>query len=182
MNMLSKLLSAGLLTIASASVVALPTGGGSVSFDGVDGVAFAWDKTADTFDFADGVNAVVTDADGTFAAVWTAGDDATFFDFSYAGGVGALSADIWESEGITFSLTSITFLAEGSSTVSVEGIGTMTDGIDTISTGIALAFSANGTSTFSWSSTTSIPEPAPLALLGLGLVGIALARRKQNAA
>lgn len=174
--------------LASATALAIPMNG-SVGFSALGPINW----TGTTIDFNDpflGGNAFVNDATGEFANylqpiavsgnLFAAETLVTFYDFDYTA---TTAQDIWSANGLSFSIDSFTSIAvdEDGSDRGFAGVGTLTDGIDSVKgTWSFSADNSNGsTDTFSWSSTTtaSVTEPGTIALLALGLAGLATRKR-----
>lgn len=170
----------GLSSMASA----VPLSGG-VSFSSIDTSLFNWDASADLFDFSPN-NGRVDSVSGDFVGALSIGDSANFNDFTY--GAGFVAGTIWEAGSLSFALNQIDFAVEGPnpaapSFVGLSGLGTLTDGTDSVSGEWNITANTAG-GTFSWSSSTAVdasavPAPATFGLLGLGLAGMAAMRRRK---
>lgn len=187
MNKLSKgFIGAALLSISSFAF-AVPMLGG-ISFSSLPGSDFVFNTTTKTFDFDDNIpNAKVNSITHDFADYFAFDNPVTFFDFAYGPFVGPQT--IWEGTAsvgpnagtqLSFILENINVDYETSNLAALSGMGTLTDGVDSVQ-GMWNISANQGGGTFSWSSSTAVPEPGTLALLGLGLAGLGAARRRQKA-
>ena len=179
-NTLKTLLAVGSIAAASsASAVMIK---GDIGINLAVGADVAVDTTANTVDFTSGPNGdgSINFATGDFAGM--AGSFADYADFTYDAFTGPTT--IWSVLGTpstSFTLTSITYISETATGVTLEGRGFASmAGFDT--TGGDWSFSSDqaGNSNYNFSSTTSVvPDSgATLALLGLGLVSVVgIARR-----
>ncbi|MCF6324183.1 MAG: PEP-CTERM sorting domain-containing protein [Gammaproteobacteria bacterium] len=121
--------------------------------------------------------AMVTRATGGFSGFSTPGSFIDMYDITF----NALG-DVWQMGTLKFSLLSIS----GVGTEVISGIGKVTDSAiggfaDTIGS-FDLKLSGGGTS-FTFASSTSVPEPGTIFLMGLGvlfIVGGALVRSKKD--
>lgn len=171
------------LVLASASAVAIPMNGG-VSFSSIDSSLFSWDSVADNFNFA-ASNAQVDAVSGDFVSVLNVGDIGSFFDFEYDGDF--LPGKVWEFGALEFDLNSITNVFEATSFVGIEGVGTISDGIDSIESNWSITAQTAG-GTFSWSASnevsappSTVSEPSTIGIASLAFLafsGFAAGRRK----
>ena len=188
MKIKNSLLLAGLMT-ASFGASAVPMSGG-ISFSSVDTSPFSFDTTTNSVDFEDvdydagERNAAVDDVSGDFANYFAGGDGAAFYDFVYDPFTGP--ATVWKAEAsvapnggtdIWFELGNTNVEYEAANLVVLTGQGNITDGVESVFGTWNITLNGLG-GTFSWSSSTAVPEPGVLALLGLGLAGLGFARKK----
>jgi hypothetical protein len=156
---------------------------------GAFGSPIAIDYTAKTVDFVDGNNAIVSFADGDYAAFTPPAITlVSYKDFAYNGT--GLPQMIWEIDATTyFTLSSITSVVETANGLVLQGLGVATLGMFDPTPGL-WSFSADrnlGETLFSFSSTTQVPPPAvpesgaSIALLGSALVAMGLISRRRRA-
>ena len=173
-----------LISSANLASAAFSSGAGSAGFSH-DGTAFRWDRVLNLVDFAEAVNGEVDSATGVLDVFLNVGDDARFFDFNYVSFVGSAAGQrFWEAGNLQLYVTKLNTSLEGQSVLALEGLGYLRDKTDGSTVQAAWSFSANGSASNSWSSSSelsisSVPEPATLGLLGLGVAGLMVARRKK---
>ena len=89
------------------------------------------------------------------------------------------SNPLWAVDGFAFELTSLAITNESTDSLALSGAGTVSKtGFDD-SLGTWVATFNNSGSSFTWSSSSSVPDGgATLSMFGLSLLGLGLARKK----
>ncbi|MDA7644443.1 VPDSG-CTERM sorting domain-containing protein [Verrucomicrobiales bacterium] len=89
------------------------------------------------------------------------------------------SNPLWSVGGFDFNLTSLAVTNEQSNSLSLSGAGTVTNTSFTDTPGTWVATFNTAGSSFTWSSSNSVPDGgATLSMFGLSLLGLGLARKK----
>lgn len=204
-NLLTKTLFLSAATLFASSLsIAVPMSG-SVSFSGGDAIWDRGDISGDStgyIDFSDQIsNATVTETSGDFENLFSIGQNATFYDFSYKPNF--TPTQIWTAtsqnspaEEISFTMLNIDTAKEiitpvfGSITMDnliVAGLGIIeSDSGGSVLVNATFKFTGQGVNlsptSFTWSSTTTVvpDESSTLSLIALGLVGLATVARRKN--
>lgn len=176
--------------LAAASLIGFPGSAEAATING--GISFTGGYqpdtgnlgTATTIDFTRNLMRAV-DCNGDFASSITCdplfGDVGTIQDLTFAP-FSAIS-NFWNMGGFSFDLNNIVISEQTANSLKINGSGVLKNASfsDTLGSWIFTANSAGGT--FSWSSSTAVPEPT--SLLGIGLMGAAavgIRRRKTTEA
>ncbi len=177
MNMKNKwlALTAGALVLMSATVAqAAPLINGSIGLTGLYTVDNS-DLTAATKVFFDDTFALGGTGDFTGISGAVAMANSLQFEPLFT----VIDNPLWSVDGFEFELTSLAITNEQTDSLSLSGAGTVSKAgfDDSLGTWVA-TFNTSGSS-FTWSSSSSVPDGgATLSMFGLSLLGLRLARKK----
>jgi hypothetical protein len=132
-------------------------------------------------DFTSDTGVVVDSAGGLSMAYLTL---ATMTDFQFLPALSPDPVTVWSAGGFSFSMNDVTVNNQTTTNLSLSGMGVVSGGAFDATSGTweLTANTAEGSSTFSWSSSTVtvIPVPPAVWLFGTGLIGLfGVARRRR---
>ncbi len=169
-------LTAGALVLMSATVAQAALIEGSIGLTGL--------YTVDDND----LTAATLITFGETVAIGGAGDFSTIANFTSVTMATSLTFEplftvtsnpLWEVDGFAFELTSLAITNEQTDSLSLSGAGTVSKAGFEDSLGTWVATFNNSGSSFTWSSSSSVPDGgATLSMFGLSLLGLRLARKK----